>query len=551
MRGPGMLSTLVCLLLCVSGAGASVPPDRDIDHRTWVDHDALPIPQPPEWEPNFYGHMFRQAIEEPLSHAFDIPDKLLILPRMVGAKTDREAANVNAFDEVPSSSWFTNRNHVRAVPVAEMRHGPAKVLLPKTPWTIKHAKKGGQTAGFQIKDADGKKWLIKLDPVGYPQLVSGADMVSRTLLHAAGYNVPNNQPIRFRREDLRIDEDLLKGTEGERMNEGDLQAVLDKGARFPDSSYSGLASLFIPGEVLGAPSMKKKRPGDPNEWYTHNNRRELRGLYVLFSWLNSWDTKDHNFIDVFVVTTPDSLGHVDHYVLDVGASLGAAGLGPREYWHGYENTVDWGWMARRLVTLGFAVEPWRHAHSDPGIPSVGNFESAGYRPEEFKPLQEQQAFRKMTDRDGYWGAKLVASFSKEQIAAAIEAAGYDDPRAREYLQKTLLERQDKVIRYWFHEVTPLDFFDVQNGTLRFHDLALDKGITGPREYVVTLKSEGPGKEVEETIRLQKPALPLSRFGMDATRLELVLSIPGNRGEPVRVELSRVGDNWVVTGVRHG
>jgi hypothetical protein len=52
----------------------------------------------------------------------------------------------------------------------------------------------------------------------------------------------------------------------------------------------------------------------------------------------------------------------------------------------------------------------------------------------------------MTDRDGYWGAKIVASFSDEQIAAAV--AKYEDPRARDYVVRTLT-RRDKIVRHWF------------------------------------------------------------------------------------------------------
>ncbi len=55
---------------------------------------------------------------------FDIPDKLLWVARAMGARPRREAVNVNAFDEAPNSAWFTNRNHLRAVPVAELRRGP-------------------------------------------------------------------------------------------------------------------------------------------------------------------------------------------------------------------------------------------------------------------------------------------------------------------------------------------------------------------------------------------------------------------------------------------
>ena len=536
------------LLILATPSAADLPDPIDIDRFTWVDHDKRPIPAPPEWEPNYLGGMFRMSIVEPLSHAFDVPDKLIGL---FGSEPNREALNVNAFDEAPNSSWFTNRNHFQAVPVSEMRRGPAVVLLPKKPWTIKSYKKGGQTAGFQIKDADGKKWLIKLDPVGHAQLTSGADMVTRTLIHAAGYNVPNNQPVRFGRGDLTIDEDLKKGTEGEIMTPSDLQELLDRGATFPDGSYSALASLFIPGEVLGAPSMKKRRPGDLNDLYAHNRRRELRGLYVLASWLNSWDAKDQNFLDVFVVTTPDSLGHVDHYVLDVGASLGASGFGPRENWHGYENTIDWGWMAKRLVTLGFVEEPWRGDDGETGIPSVGNFEAAAYEPDEFRTLQEQPAFRSMTDRDGYWGAKIVASFGKAQIEAAVDAAGYEDPRAKPYLVKTILERRDKVVRYWFNEVAPLDFFEIQDGTLRFRDLAQDIGITGPRAYLVEMETGGEGPDIDRTVRIQKPELPLDRLNTEARRLDLVLSVAGSKAKPVRVELTRdSGKGWVVTWVRH-
>ena len=57
-------------------------------------------------------------------------------------------------------------------------------------------------------------------------------------------------------------------------------------------------------------------------------RRELRGLYVLSSWLGFWDSKDANLLDTFVATR-DSLGHVEHYLLDVGSSLGAQADGPK------------------------------------------------------------------------------------------------------------------------------------------------------------------------------------------------------------------------------
>ena len=525
-----------------------------VSDTTWVDHDARPIPGPPDWEPNFYGHLFRDALIEPLSHAFDIPDKLLAGARVFGANTRREAVNVNAFDEVPNSTWFTNRNHMRAVPVRELLLGPDSTQLPVKPWTIKHAKHSGASAGFQIKDAAGRKWLVKLDVRGHPQLSSGADMIARTLLHAAGYNVPHNEPVRFTRADLKIDDALARGTEGERFTEADLDSMLLRGAVSPDGEYWAIASLYLSGRALGARSMDRRRPGDLNDWYSHPDRRELRGLYVVSSWLGFWDTKDANFLDTFDSTRAGE-GHVEHYILDSGSSFGADADGEKKPWAGYEGAADLGWTARRLVTFGFLVEPWRRAHQDTGIPSAGRFESNVFEPAKFVPEVPNAAFRRMTDRDAYWGAKIVASFSDAQIKAAVAAARYEDPRASDFLVRNLIQRRNKIASYWFGRVAPLDFFVAQHGAVQFHDLAVDIGLAGPRAYdVVVETSSGPGQKTEHPrrhIHLGAPTLPFQDLGNRASEISLVVSIERGSAAPARVELTRKGAEWVVTGVRHG
>jgi len=528
-----------------AGAGATQPADS-----TWAAHDREPIAQPPAGEPGYWAQRFHQGFTEPVVHVFDIPDKLLWVARTMGASTRREAVNVNAFDEAPNSAWFTNRNHVRAVPVAELRGGPDSAFAPRKPWTIKHAKLGGWSAGFQIKDADGKKWMVKLDSRGYAQLSSGADMVARTLLHAAGYNVPHNEPVRFQRDDVSIDPDLLRGADGEWFTAADLDSTLARGAVFADGDYSATASLFIAGHVLGAPSMYRPRPGDSNDQYAPFNRRELRGLFPLCAWINNWDTEDHQFLDTFVETR-DSLGHVVHYILDAGSSFGAAASGPKQPRAGYENLFDLAWTARRIATLGFAEEPWRRARQASGIPSVGNYESDVYRPEDFRPLVPHPAFREMTDRDGYWGAKIVASFSDAQIAAAVESARYADPRARDYLVRNLIVRRDKIARHWFARVAPLDFFFVRDDTLRYRDLAVDVGLERSRGYDVEFEWEGAGSSGAERVQLSDAEWPLRGLGRRATHVSLRISVTGLEAAAAHVELARTGDRWVVTRVRHG
>ena len=140
----------------------------------------------------------------------------------------------------------------------------------------------------------------------------------------------------------------------------------------------------------------------------------------------------------------------------------------------------------------------------------------------------------------------------EVILRELDAAGYEDPRAKEYLLKTLMERRDKVLRYYFRETAPLDFFEVKDGRLAFHDLAKDVGITGPREYVVHIDSEGKGSEVDRVVRLKSAEIPLDTIAPNATHLELHLSIAGSKAKSVKIELSRTaGADWVVTWIRHG
>ncbi len=518
--------------------------DPQVDPDTWVDHDARPIPRPPNGEESFWGYVFRAGVTDELSHAFDVPDKLLRVADLLGAHTRREAVNVNAFDEVPNSSWFTNRNHVRAVPVAEMREGPDAVTLPPKPWRITSRMKGGTSLGFVIKDG-AQKWLVKLDPIDHPELSSGSDIVVRTLLHAAGYNVPHNEPVRFRRSDLTIDAALKSGAKGEPFTDADLDTLLAHGAVFADGSQSGYASRYLP-DVIGALNTDRLRKGDANDWYAHANRRELRGLFVLCSWLGYWDTKDPNFLDTFAAGR-DSTGHVVHYILDSKSALGAQSTGPKTPWKAYEHQLDLGWTARRLLSLGFAVEPWRRAQQESGIPAVGNFESDVYEPAKFATEIPQSAFRAMTDRDGYWGAKIVASFSDAQIAAAVDAAHYTDPRARDFLVRALVARRDKVARHWFGRVAPLDFFVVERDSLRFDDLAVDVGLESARAYDVDVTWAGGTTRRHVLVTV----LPLADLGVGADRLELELAVAGAKAKAAHVELTRAASGWAVTRVRHG
>jgi hypothetical protein len=551
-----LLAVAPAIFATAASAAAAPAKPTTVDEKTWVDDDARPVAKPKPYEQKLYAHQAREAIIEPLSSAFDVPDKILWLVDKLGGNTEHQSENVNAFDEVPNSMWFTNRNHVKSVAPHHIRLGwKGENLQPKKPWSIRSAKVGGVNPGFNIKDADGKRWVVKLDKPGYPQLASGADAISTRLVWAAGYNVPHDVPIKFEAKDLEIDEELAKGKDGAPpFTRGALDTLLARGHRGAGGVQYGQASLFVEGEPIGPIASRKRRKDDANDLFVHRDRRELRGLYVLMSWLQSWDTKDHQTFQAFVPVAKDAkTGATKSYILDVGASLGAAAEGPKPARYGYEYTIDWGWIARRALSLGFAVEPWRHAKQETGIPSLGNLEADQFDPDDFKSLQPHPAFDRRTLRDSYWGAKLVASFNEAQIAAAIDAAGYEDERVKPRLLALLVARRDKIAREWFGRVAPLDFFHIDGRELRFHDLAVDRRYAPARHYDVRVLDDDGGKVTARSFELAGAALPLERLG-NAAAVELEFRVVGLGAAPVRVALARSGTGagaaWVVTRVRH-
>src|SRR5262245_42424150 len=110
---PAVARALVLVGICLTFATPVAATPAPVSDSTWVDHDARPVPKPPDSKENDYGRFFHEIFVEPISHALDIPDKAIAVASALGsreARRTREASNVNAFDEVPNSSWFTNRN---------------------------------------------------------------------------------------------------------------------------------------------------------------------------------------------------------------------------------------------------------------------------------------------------------------------------------------------------------------------------------------------------------------------------------------------------------
>ena len=110
-----------------------------------------------------------------------------------GDENPKRAVNINTVDEVPDSSWFTNRIGRDEWPIDRLVRGPDTGSGPAPgPWTVTEAKSEGITPGLTIKDSAGVTYFIKFDPPTNPEMASGAELISTKFFHAFGYHTPEN-----------------------------------------------------------------------------------------------------------------------------------------------------------------------------------------------------------------------------------------------------------------------------------------------------------------------------------------------------------------------
>jgi len=493
--------------------------------------------QPPVWRVNDRVDTPKQPSERRFDRGFYHFDSYYLRANYrMNLTRERRALGVNALDEVPDSTWFTNRIGVRNLTADELRRGPGDGVAPDQhfPWTIKSGKEGGTAPGFIVEDARGVKFLLKFDQPAAPEVETGADVIVARLLWAAGYNVADDHVVYFRRGDIRLAPDAYYKEYGEKLPlklaRVDKQlASVTVGA---DGRMRGLASVFVPGKPVGGAPRLGVRADDPNDLIPHELRRDLRGQAPLFAWLSHTDMKEDNTLDTWVEDPADpSIHYVKHYLIDFGNALGTQALVRQRPYLGYQYDVDFGEMLPSLLSLGTYSQPWE-GRIEPGIPGVGLYAVADYSPALFKPNTFGQLPLLYADRfDQFWGAKLAVKFTREQIAAAVAAAKLTNPRAASYLVDTIYARARKTARHWFRRVNPIDEFRVAGDTVCFTDLALAYGLEqGTTRFRVTAfdanaVAAGPRREVV-TDPAGRVCVPVPSLAYAILRIESSRGMPG-------------------------
>ena len=227
--------------------------------------------------------------------------------------------NVNTLDEVPDSSWFTNRIGARQSPSAdEVRRGPDTSTGPAAGRARSiSGKSDGITPGFTIRDAAGNIWFVKFDPPSNPEMATGAEMVvDQAVLGPrvprAG-EPPGNAPARPAPHRSQGDHRDIRG-QRRPLTEGDLDRLLAQGrAPRPTAPTASWPARRWRDGPWARSATVGTRPDDPNDIHPHQHRRELRGLRVFAAWLNHDDSRSINSLDTLVRAgrTPDRLAPPD------------------------------------------------------------------------------------------------------------------------------------------------------------------------------------------------------------------------------------------------
>ncbi len=510
--------------------GSDRPPLRDAPVVWWEDDASISITTPPvERDPSIPKDQFTQSVVRPLQRNTRFSSVTRRVGSWFGGDHMPPAANVNALDEVPNSTWFTNRIGMHAMSPEEAARGVGEGDGPDTsgPWTVVSAKTEGVTPGFNIKDAKGDVYLIKFDPLGYPGVTSVPGAIVVRALHAAGYNVPEDAIVTFPKDRLVLGEGVkIKEADAKRaMTEADLDAILARVDRVESGEYLAISSKFLSGKPLGPFDYKGTRKDDPNDRIRHEQRRELRGFRVFAAWLHHFDTKQHNSLDMLVEENGRTF--VRHYLIDFASTLGAGASGPKPK-YGREYGFDVGQVGARMFALGLLEDDWRRVEAEEPPPelanAVGYYDVEYFDPKGFKPLLPNSSFASLTDRDGYWAAKIVTAFTDEHLEAIGRGVKAPNPSAAEFLVDRMKGRRDVIGREWFARVAPADFFRAEGGgaeRIVARDLGVERGLWKAAETKWRMRCAVVDSTRDAEIWSDEEEIPVDAHG--------VLSIDCTRG----------------------
>lgn len=271
----------------------------------------------------------------------------------------------------------------------DLRFGPgASELAPAAPFTFVEEDKSGESPKFEVKDARGVKWVVKLG------VEAQAETVATRLVWSVGYFA--EEAYYFKRVSIRRLPKLSRGME-----------------------YVGRR-----GNVLGArfePRRDHVKRGSTWDWDKNPfaDTQELNGLKVLMILLNNYDARKENNRVLDVKDSESGTAEARYTVTDLGATLGrSGGLGGRRSKNNLED-----FLSTRFV-MGVEDNGAVEFDYDTRPTKLGML-SVVYPPYYRSQVKKEKSMRRIPVAHARWIGSLLSQLSEQQLHDAFDAAGYD------------------------------------------------------------------------------------------------------------------------------
>jgi hypothetical protein len=301
---------------------------------------------------------------------------------------------------IPSSATAQRLRRTKATPRAVLWRDPGLIssrnllygpgspeLAPVAPFTFIEESKKGESPKFEVEDARGVVWTVKLGEEAQ------SETVATRLVWAVGY---------FAEEAYYFDEVRIENL-----------PRLKRGREF----------VLSDGSVVGArfePERKQLTEGPAWEWEKNPFRgtRHLSGLKILMILLNNFDARKDNNKIFYARTSPGGRYEAHYYVSDLGATLGrSGGLGGKRTKNDLED-----FLSTRFV---MGVEDGAVEFDYDTRPSkLGTF-SILYPPYYRGEVKKERAMRGIPVGHAKWIGSLLSQLTDDQLRDAFRAAGYN------------------------------------------------------------------------------------------------------------------------------
>jgi hypothetical protein len=508
-------------------------PDLDVVDAGCHQEDGKEVCGPREYVSSFSWDAADNTVFRPISAFFAVSPA-------------GRARNVNAFDEVPSSSWFTNRARLARTD-AEIAEGPCaggpriETADEGRGIVVDRGKDNGASPGFCVKIPGKGKFMLKVDTPVEPERATGATSIATRLYYAVGWNAACDSVVYLDPATFTLAPGLtITDNTGvtKPLDAARLQAMLT-GASRRGARVRFVASRWLDGRPLGPFTYEGTKDDDPSDVVPHEDRRDLRGARLMAAWLDHFDSREQNSMAIWLPDASDpKKGSARHYYIDLGDCFGSQWDWPSITWRlNYAYYFDAPAIGTDFLTLGILRRPWDTTTKPYPDTVFGYFRATDFDPEAWHGGYPNPAFGRMQEADGAWFARILARFEKHHLAAAVAEGDFTDPKQTKYLLDALWERRTRILQRYLSRLAPLDVPTVAGNDLCTTDLALASGIVGDEQLhpAATLRDAAATR-----------ALPVRRAGTQlcvAIPRTLSPAVSATPDAQVRYRVLEIADGW--------